>query len=453
MMYQENPAHRRLHVKADKLFLPVLWLLFALTLGLSQWNNTLFIALSVGLPVTLVPTVLILARPGSLASRLSVAVSLMLFCALNIHQARGIAELHFGIFVLLAFLLCYQDWRVIIVAAATVAAHHLSFNYLQEWGYGVICFTHPGLDMVVAHAAYVVVEAGVLSYLAAVMHKETLQAAESNRALQRMFDTMHSTIDSTRSGIQEITTASEEIATGSADLSTRTESQAANLEQTASSMEELTTTVKQNADNAKQANQLVLSASSVARKGGEVVSQVVDTMSSIKESSSRIVDIISVIDGIAFQTNILALNAAVEAARAGEQGRGFAVVAAEVRTLAQRSANAAKEITVLIGDSVSKIDTGSKLVTEAGQNMDLIVTSVKQVADIMSEITAASEEQREGIEQINQAISHMDEMTQQNAALVEQASAAAESMRNHALQVSRALDVWNQGEGNVPLDK
>ncbi|HAT30157.1 MAG TPA: chemotaxis protein, partial [Janthinobacterium sp.] len=212
--------------------------------------------------------------------------------------------------------------------------------------------------------------------------------------------------------------ASSEIAAGNADLSARTEAQAGSLEETASSMEELTSTVKQNADNARTAHQLAVSASSVAVTGGSVVSQVVGTMASIKESSRKIVDIIGVIDGIAFQTNILALNAAVEAARAGEQGRGFAVVASEVRNLAHRSASAAKEIKELIGDSVEKVDAGGKLVDEAGQTMGLIVNSVKQVADIMSEITIASQEQSAGIEEVNTAISHMDEMTQQNAALV-----------------------------------
>ncbi|MEB0233283.1 methyl-accepting chemotaxis protein, partial [Undibacterium sp. 10I3] len=205
-------------------------------------------------------------------------------------------------------------------------------------------------------------------------------------------------------------------------------SQASSLEETASSMEELTSTVRQNADNARQANQLVVSATGVAVKGGAVVNQVVSTMGSIKESSRKIVDIISVIDSIAFQTNILALNAAVEAARAGEQGRGFAVVASEVRNLAQRSASAAKEIKSLIDDSVDKVNQGGKLVDEAGKTMDEIVTSVQHVADIMSEITAASQEQSAGIEQVNLAITQMDEMTQQNAALVEQAAAAAESM-------------------------
>jgi methyl-accepting chemotaxis protein len=238
---------------------------------------------------------------------------------------------------------------------------------------------------------------------------------------------------------ETISTASDEIAKGNADLSQRTEEQASSLEETASSMEELTSTVKQNAENARQANQLAVGASDVAVKGGNVVKQVVTTMNGISESSKKIADIISVIDGIAFQTNILALNAAVEAARAGEQGRGFAVVATEVRNLAQRSAAAAKEIKELITDSVGKVDAGSKLVDEAGKTMDEIVSSVKRVTDIMAEITAASQEQSSGIEQVNQAITQMDEVTQQNAALVEEAAAAAESMQEQAGSLLQAV--------------
>ncbi|MBJ7313858.1 methyl-accepting chemotaxis protein [Rugamonas sp. CCM 8940] len=268
------------------------------------------------------------------------------------------------------------------------------------------------------------------------------ETSELLQALKDMNDSLAKTVGDVRAGTETITVASQEIASGNADLSSRTESQASSLEQTASSMEELTSTVKQNADNARQANQLAVSASSVAVKGGSVVSQVVDTMGSIKESSRKIVDIIGVIDGIAFQTNILALNAAVEAARAGEQGRGFAVVASEVRNLAQRSAGAAKEIKELIGDSVNKVDAGSKLVDEAGQTMDLIVTSIKQVADIMGEITAATQEQSNGIEEVNQAITQMDEMTQQNAALVEQAAAAAESMQEQAQKLAQAVSIF-----------
>ncbi len=247
-----------------------------------------------------------------------------------------------------------------------------------------------------------------------------------------------------------INTASREIAAGNLDLSRRTEQQAASLEETASSMEELTSTVKQNAENAKQANQLAIGATDVAGKGGAVVSKVVTTMADINDSSKKIADIIGVIDGIAFQTNILALNAAVEAARAGEQGRGFAVVASEVRSLAQRSAAAAKEIKTLISDSVSKIHGGSELVEQAGKTMDEIVQSVKRVTDIMGEITAASLEQSQGIEQVNQTITSMDEVTQQNAALVEEASAAARSLEDQVAGLSEQVGSFRlAGDGGM----
>jgi len=262
------------------------------------------------------------------------------------------------------------------------------------------------------------------------------------RALQQMNVNLVAIVGDVRNNVDSINVASSEIAAGNMDLSSRTEQQASSLEETAASMEELTSTVKQNADNARQANQLAVSASSVAVKGGSVVSQVVDTMSAINTSSKKIVDIIGVIDGIAFQTNILALNAAVEAARAGEQGRGFAVVAAEVRNLAQRSAAAAKEIKTLISDSVDKVEEGSKQVAEAGKTMDEIVGSVKRVTDIMAEITAASQEQTAGIEQINQAITQMDQVTQQNAALVEEAAAAASSLQEQASGLSQVVSVF-----------
>jgi aerotaxis receptor len=238
-----------------------------------------------------------------------------------------------------------------------------------------------------------------------------------------------------------------EIAIGNADLSGRTESQASSLEETASSMEELTSTVKQNAENASHANKLVLSTADIAMNGGKIVGKVVDTMASIKQSSRKIADIIGVIDGIAFQTNILALNAAVEAARAGEQGRGFAVVASEVRNLAQRSASAAKEIKTLISDSVEQVDIGGKLVDETGEAMEDIVTSVQLVTDIMSGIAEASQEQSAGIEQVNQAVGQMDEITQQNAALVEQAAAASESLQEQAHKLTELVGAFRLVEG------
>lgn len=266
-------------------------------------------------------------------------------------------------------------------------------------------------------------------------------------ALKTMNENLVNLVGKVRSDAHQIATVATEIASGNSDLSQRTEEQASSLEETASSMEELTSTVKQNADNARQANKLAMGASEVAVKGGAVVGQVVHTMSSINDSSKKIVEIIGVIDGIAFQTNILALNAAVEAARAGEQGRGFAVVATEVRTLAQRSAAAAKEIKELINDSVIKVEEGTRLVDEAGATMDEIVTAVKRVTDIMSEISAASQEQSSGIEQVNQAVTQMDTVTQQNAALVEEASAAAESMQDQAQALTQAVSQFRLSNG------
>jgi methyl-accepting chemotaxis protein len=268
------------------------------------------------------------------------------------------------------------------------------------------------------------------------------EAAKMLQSLKVMQQNLMHALHQIQEGSEAIHVASKEIASGNSDLSNRTEAQASSLEETASSMEEITATVRQNSNNAKQANELVLSASAIAIKGGKVVSRVVSTMGSIKESSRKIVDIISVIDGIAFQTNILALNAAVEAARAGEQGRGFAVVAAEVRNLAQRSASAAKEIKTLISDSVEQVDSGGRLVDEAGQTMQEIVGSVKRVADIMSEISAASHEQSSGIEEVNLAVTQMDEMTQQNAALVEQAAAAAQSMQDQSRKLDDAVRMF-----------
>ncbi len=270
----------------------------------------------------------------------------------------------------------------------------------------------------------------------------TDEIGELLAALKTMNTALARIVGEVRTGTDTIATASAEISSGNFDLSSRTEQQAGSLEETASSMEELTATVKQNADNARQANQLATEASEVAVRGGAAVSQVVETMGAINDSAKKIVDIIGVIDGIAFQTNILALNAAVEAARAGEQGRGFAVVASEVRNLAQRSAGAAKEIKALIDNSVEKVDLGTRLVDQAGVTMGEVVGSVRRVNDIISEIANASDEQRAGIEQVNAAITQMDEATQQNAALVEQAAAASASMQEQAAQLAEVVSVF-----------
>jgi len=274
---------------------------------------------------------------------------------------------------------------------------------------------------------------------------DTSDHSEERRLLSimsTMQDKLAGVVGTIRVSAEGVATASSEIAQGNIDLSHRTEEQASSLEETSASMEELGSTVRQNADNAKQANELAMKASTVAIKGGEVVSDVVNTMKGINEASQKIADIISVIDGIAFQTNILALNAAVEAARAGEQGRGFAVVAGEVRNLAQRSAEAAKEIKSLITNSVERVEQGTALVDQAGMTMNEVVTSIRHVTDIMNEINNASSEQSDGITQVGDAVTQMDENTQQNAALVEQTAAAAESLKNQAQQLVKAIAMF-----------
>lgn len=409
-----------------------------------------------------------LGRGGALSQTLLPALG-MVQVALMIQVALGRIEAHFAVFAFLAVTSIYRHWLPIVVGAAVIAVHHLTFNYWQVLSWGPICFTEPGWGRVVEHALFVVAQAGVMIFLAHRAHDDFASGDELSTMAHRLvadngsvdFTAIHINAESlttrrllealwrveqalttVRTSSAAITTSAGEVAEGSLDLSNRTEQTANNLQQTASSMEHLTARVNQTTDSARTANTLAASAMEAAQRGGTVVSQVVTTMDEINTSSRRIADIIGVIDGIAFQTNILALNAAVEAARAGERGRGFAVVAGEVRSLAQRSAAAAREIKSLIETSVNRVQAGSALVSRAGSTMDDIVASVQRVTDIIAEIAAAASEQGQGIGQINTAVTQLDHMTQQNAAMVEQSAAAAASLKEQALLLERAVSAF-----------
>lgn len=406
--------------------------------------------------------------PGTLASRLVLSFVQVSMVALHIQLARGMLEFHFGVFVTLALLLVYLDWRPIVWAAAWFAVHHVVFDRLQAAGFAVYCITTPDFGRVMLHALYVVIQTVLEVILAVKMGRTASESAElrhlasslvhddkimldtshvevhthGGRALKEALDRMHQTVTTVQQAAAGMALACDEIASGAQDLSVRTEHAAESLQSTSASMEQLTGTVGQTAASSAQANTLAVSAADVAQRGGDVVDQVVRTMRDINEGSAKIADITGVIDSIAFQTNILALNAAVEAARAGEQGRGFAVVATEVRGLAQRSAQAAREISGLINASVQKTSLGGQLADDAGRTMAEIVGSVQRVSAMMGEIHTASRDQSAGIAQINQSVGQLDQMTQQNAALVEESAAAAATLKSQADRLAQVVSVF-----------
>ena len=645
MKINEETLLKPIRAQTDKIMMITLGVMLVITLGIGWFYDVLLMSMLIAIPAFVVPFFIWRAAAGSFLLRLAIATALVIDVAIHIQASHGLIEMHFGVFTILAFLLAYRDWRIIVYAASLIAVHHLALNFLQAANYNVWIFRN-GADfgIVTLHASFVVFEAVILVLLALQFKRELVHLATVSEIAERiaegdlsvriidededfvnvlfhsmqkiqdalnsfvqaqqnmtkkhkqgfiseridvsklpgaygeiatainelvqshidvkmhivdvvtqyghgnfdvnidrlpeekakittaidsvktallsvngeikmlafagaqgdfskrsnvgnyefmfkdmlthlnnlvetcdgvfndvlrmstalaqgdltqqitedytgMFgnvkDGMNGTVDNLKALVGEIkdstdtiNTASQEIAAGNNDLSQRTEQQAASLEQTVVSMQELTATVQENSENAKYANDMALSSSDIARKGVAVVKQVVETMQDINDSSRKVVDIITVIDGIAFQTNILALNAAVEAARAGEQGRGFAVVASEVRNLAQRAAGAAGEIKALIRDSVDKVEDGTNLVAKAGKTMEEIVNSIQGVSATISKITDASFEQTTGIQQVNQAIGEMDEVTQQNAALVEEAAAAAEALENQARNLS-----------------
>jgi methyl-accepting chemotaxis protein len=443
----------------DKTLLVAIAAVFLGSLVYGVIEDAVWLALGVGILLMGIATAVASMSKGGMGSIIGLPIAGMAMVALLIHVSRGHNEAHFAVFAFLAATTVHRRWESVVAGAAAIAVHHLSFNYFQAWGWGPVCFTEPSLLRVVEHAMYVIGESAVLIMLT-IQARSAFEATEeltriaegivdhegnvdfsiahillnnpTSQKLQQALQHVESALAQVQSGADSIGTASSEIASGSSDLSSRTEQAASALQETASTMEQLTSTVTHSAESALQANQLASSASNVAQRGGAVVAEVVSTMDEIHVSSKRIADITSTIDGIAFQTNILALNAAVEAARAGEQGRGFAVVAGEVRLLAQRSAEAAREIKVLISNSVGRVEQGSRLVKDAGETMGEIVASVQRVVDIIGEITTATNEQSNSIVQVNSAVSQLDQMTQQNAALVEQSAAAAESLHEQA---------------------
>jgi methyl-accepting chemotaxis protein len=430
----------------DRVVLIAITALWAGALAYGGSHGEWLLAAVLGAGFLAVAAVLARLGGGGTVSQIGLPVMGMSMVALMIHLAQGRTEAHFAVFAFLAITVVYRRALPIIVGAALIAVHHLAFNYLQQLSWGPLCFTAPSFGLVVEHAVYVVAEAAVLILLARRAHADLKRASATNEIRQGA-DHLQELLTQVRRSAESISTASSEIASGNLDLSHRTEQTASELQQAASSMEQLTGAVRQNAESAQQASQLSASAAEVAERGGTVVNEVVATMNEINTSSKRIADILGVIDGIAFQTNILALNAAVEAARAGEQGRGFAVVASEVRSLAGRSAEAAREIKRLIGASVERVEAGTRLVSDAGTTMQEIVSSVHRVGDIIGEISAASTEQSDRIGNVNAAVAKLDQMTQQNAALVEESAAAAASLKEQAGALSKVVASFQSEPG------
>jgi methyl-accepting chemotaxis protein len=431
--------------------------------------DTFAIALSIGVLLLGASLAAAYASKGERGSRTMLPFLGMAMVGLLIHVAHGHNEAHFAVFAFMACLVVYRQALPILIGAGAIAVHHLTFNQFQTWGWGPICFGEPSFMRVIEHAVFVIVESGVLLFLAArasadfrtaenlmgiaeqlvgvdgTIDLSIAQTQSDDRATNKLLEALThigAAIDQVRDSAVSIRSASKEIASGNMALSRRTEQAAASIEQTAASVEQIASTIKNSSEHASQANLLAGKASGVAEEGGHAVGRVVATMTGIQSSSRKITDIIGVIDGIAFQTNILALNAAVEAARAGEQGRGFAVVAGEVRTLARRSAEAAKEIKQLITSSVEQVDVGSTQVGNAGDTISEVVEQVRRVTDLVSQISVSSSEQSNGINQINTAIGLLDQATQQNSALVEETAAAAESLGQQADQLSRAVSVF-----------
>lgn len=458
-----------LYVKADRLMIAVVWMLFAIACLLAMRYYTWRAVFTIGLPAALVASALVHLRPGSLVTRLVCAATLMTFAALHIHEQRGVIELHFGVFVFMSFLLAYRDWRPIVCAALVIAVHHVAFNYLQFAGFDVYCFAQPSLSTVLVHAAYVVAQAALLVYIAQHMKRDAQTGRElallgaslsreagcfdlrfapmalqgnSSRTFKQTLDAIHDAMSEITATIEQMASSSHEIATGNQSLSEQISTRADALKATTAAMGQIASRVRESAANAASANGLARETADIAQQSGQAVGEVVAKMGEIDQAVQRMGDMIATIEGIAFQTNILALNASVEAARAGNQGLGFAVVAQEVRTLAQRSASAAREIRELIADSLQRVERGSSLAAHAGETMHKVVGQVEDVAKLIEHISTTSDAQSRDLDHFSDGIAQMDAMLERDVGHVHGVASASGHLREQAQALHDAMAVF-----------
>lgn len=451
--------------QADRIMLPLLWVLFATALGLASWHDTWHLALWIGLPLMLVPTALILWLPGQLITRLAVTTAFMTFCALHIHQSLGTIELHFGIFVLLAVLLCYRDKRVILLGAALIAIHHLGFNYLQEIGFPTYCFAKPGLGRVVVHATYVVVETVALCYIAHWMRRDARQTHELTGmvarithggridlsldgpepatpmgiALYRVLQAISDAVARVRENALAIDQALERITASNEAVSSGARDQATAIGQAAESIQAINASLADDHRRAQEARQDVDQTVALAGEGSQTMGRSVESMREMRELSQRITEITTLINGIAFQTNILALNASVEAARAGEHGRGFAVVAGEVRTLAQRSADASRQIRDLIDASVRQVAEGTDLIERSGRIMTRLSGGIDSLHGMLEHLQQANAGQSARIQGLEQAIGRIQDIARDNLRQTQDSGVLVQHLDRGARRLNQAV--------------